>query len=100
MQRDMPGALERADESIEHIERSSQRMTVLVEDLLSLARLDEGRGIDMTGTVKLSSLVTDAVDDLHALDPDRAVRHMQISLEPARDLNHPAEFSLAEGRLA
>ena len=71
MQRDMPGALERADESIEHIERSSQRMTVLVEDLLSLARLDEGRGIDMTGTVKLSSLVTDAVDDLHALDPDR-----------------------------
>lgn len=51
----------------------------------------------MTGTVKLSSLVTDAVDDLHALDPDRAVRHMQISLEPARDLNHPAEFSLAEG---
>ena len=51
-------------------------MTVLVEDLLSLARLDEGRGIDMTGTVKLSSLVTDAVDDLHALDPDRAVRRM------------------------
>lgn len=97
MQRDMPGALERADESIEHIERSSQRMTVLVEDLLSLARLDEGRGIDMTGTVKLSSLVTDAVDDLHALDPDRAVRRMQISLEPARDLNHPAEFNLAEG---
>jgi len=97
MQRDMPGALERADESIEHIERSSQRMTVLVEDLLSLARLDEGRGIDMTGTVKLSSLVTDAVDDLHALDPDRAVRRMRISLEPARDLNHPAEFSLAEG---
>ncbi|WP_419670333.1 histidine kinase dimerization/phospho-acceptor domain-containing protein, partial [Bifidobacterium breve] len=42
MQRDMPGALDRADESIEHIERSSQRMTVLVEDLLSLARLDEG----------------------------------------------------------
>ena len=97
MQRDMPGALERADESIEHIERSSQRMTVLVEDLLSLARLDEGRGIDVTGTVKLSSLVTDAVDDLHALDPDRAVRRMQISLEPARDLNHPAEFNLAEG---
>ena len=30
-----------------------------------MARLDEGRGIDMTGTVKLSSLVTDAVDDLY-----------------------------------
>ncbi len=36
MQRDMPGALERADESIEHIEASSARMTVLVEDLLGL----------------------------------------------------------------
>ena len=97
MQRDMPGALDRADESIEHIERSSQRMTVLVEDLLSLARLDEGRGIDVTGTVKLSSLVTDAVDDLHALDPDRAIGRMLIGLEPARDLNHPASLSLTEG---
>ena len=70
MQRDMPGALERADESIEHIERSSQRMTVLVEDLLSLARLDEGRGIDMTGTVKLSSLVTDAVAEFSLAEGD------------------------------
>ena len=34
MQHDMPGALERADESIARIKRSSQRMTALVEDLL------------------------------------------------------------------
>lgn len=73
MQRDMPGALERADESIEHIEASSARMTVLVEDLLSLARLDEGRGIDITQQVKLTSVVNDAADDLHALDPDRGI---------------------------
>lgn len=73
MQRDMPGALERADESISHIEKSSARMTVLVEDLLSLARLDEGRGIDVTGTVKLTSVVRDATDDLHALDPERGI---------------------------
>ncbi|PWG66393.1 two-component sensor histidine kinase [Bifidobacterium callitrichidarum] len=97
MQRDMPGALERADESIEHIEKSSQRMTVLVEDLLSLARLDEGRGIDVTGTVRLSSLVTDAVDDLHALDPERAITRQIIMLEPARDLNHPATLHVEEG---
>lgn len=69
----MPGALERADESIEHIEASSARMTVLVEDLLSLARLDEGRGIDITQQVKLTSVVRDAADDLHALDPDRGI---------------------------
>ena len=97
MQRDMPGALERADESIEHIEKSSQRMTVLVEDLLSLARLDEGRGIDVTGTVHLSSLVTDAVDDLHALDPERVITRKIIQLEPARDLNHPASLKAVDG---
>ncbi|QOL35451.1 HAMP domain-containing sensor histidine kinase [Bifidobacterium lemurum] len=73
MQRDLPGALERADESISHIEKSSARMTVLVEDLLSLARLDEGRGIDVTGTVNLTSVVGDATDDLHALDPERGI---------------------------
>ncbi|KFI93019.1 baes1 [Bifidobacterium saguini DSM 23967] len=97
MQRDMPGALERADESIEHIERSSQRMTVLVEDLLSLARLDEGRGIDITGTVNLSSLVTDAVDDLHALDPDRAITRDRLVLAPSQDLSHPASLQLQTG---
>lgn len=80
MQRDMPGALERADESIEHIEASSARMTVLVEDLLSLARLDEGRGIDITQQVKLTSVVCDAADDLHALDPDRGISCGQVVL--------------------
>lgn len=100
MQRDMPGALDRADESIAHIERSSQRMTVLVEDLLSLARLDEGRGIDVNGTVKLTALVTDAVDDLHALDPDRVITRSFIRLEPAQDLTHPAALTLYEGNWA
>ncbi|WP_181162110.1 HAMP domain-containing sensor histidine kinase [Bifidobacterium sp. UTBIF-56] len=97
MQRDMPGALERADESIEHIERSSQRMTVLVEDLLSLARLDEGRGIDVTGSVNLASLVTDAVDDLHALDPNRTIMRNRLALAPGRDMSHPASLQLADG---
>ena len=85
MQRGLPGALERADESIAHIERSSQRMTVLVEDLLSLARLDEGRGIDMTQQVPLTMLVTDAADDLHALDPERDVTLGGVALAPASD---------------
>lgn len=73
MQRDMPGALQRADESIRHIEASSSRMTLLVTDLLSLARLDEGRGIDMTQQLNITHLVNDAADDLHALDPERAI---------------------------
>jgi two-component system, OmpR family, sensor kinase len=99
MQRDMPGALERADESIEHIEASSARMTVLVEDLLSLARLDEGRGIDMTQQVKLTSVVQDAADDLHALDPERGITCGQVVLETGTDMSHPARLSFQPGQM-
>lgn len=74
MQRQAPDALERADDSIAHIESSSARMTLLVEDLLSLARLDEGHGIDMTQHINLGAVMRDCADDLHALDPERVIR--------------------------
>lgn len=99
MQRDMPGALERADESIEHIEASSARMTVLVEDLLSLARLDEGRGIDITQQVKLTSAVNDAADDLHALDPDRGITCGQVVLQAGSDMEHPSRLAFQPGTM-
>lgn len=99
MQRDMPGALERADESIEHIEASSARMTVLVEDLLSLARLDEGRGIDITRQVKLTSVVNDAADDLHALDPDRGITCGQVVLQAGSDMEHPSRLAFQPGTM-
>lgn len=99
MQRDMPGALKRADESIEHIEASSARMTVLVEDLLSLARLDEGRGIDITQQVKLTSVVNDAADDLHALDPDRGITCGQVVLQAGSDMEHPSRLAFQPGTM-
>lgn len=99
MQRDMPGALERADESIEHIEASSARMTALVEDLLSLARLDEGRGIDITQQVKLTSVVNDAADDLHALDPDRGITCGQVVLQAGSDMEHPSRLAFQPGTM-
>lgn len=99
MQRGMPGALERADESIEHIEASSARMTVLVEDLLSLARLDEGRGIDITQQVKLTSVVNDAADDLHALDPDRGITCGQVVLQAGSDMEHPSRLAFQPGTM-
>lgn len=99
MQRDMPGALERADESIEHIEASSARMTVLVEDLLSLARLDEGRGIDITQQVKLTSVVNDAADDLHALDPDRGITCGQVVLQAGSDMEYPSRLAFQPGTM-
>ena len=57
-------------------------MTVLVEDLLSLARLDEGRGIDITQQVNLTAIVKDAADDLHALDPERGITCGAVGFMP------------------
>lgn len=98
MQRELPGALERADDSIDHIKASSSRMTVLVEDLLSLARLDEGRGIDLNQEVHLGQLLSDAADDLHALDPGRDVQLGTLRMVARQD-DAPARLVFEEGKL-
>lgn len=73
MEREEGESLEKADEIVSRIGASSARMTELVTDLLSLARLDEGRGIDLTQSVELDSLILDSVEDLMVLDPQRKV---------------------------
>lgn len=88
MQRDAPGQLERADDSIAHIEASSARMTVLVEDLLSLARLDEGHGISVTQHIDFGAVIRDSVDDLHALDPERVITTGVMGLDVSH-ADHP-----------
>jgi len=55
--------------SLDRIESESIRMTALVEDLLELARLDEGQGL-VFGEVELVRLVTDAVVDAYVAAPD------------------------------
>lgn len=52
------------------IEGEATRMGGLVNDLLALARLDEGRGLQL-GAVDLVAIAGDGVADLHALDPSR-----------------------------
>ena len=47
-------------------------MGVLVEDLLTLARLDELRDIER-GSVDLTELARDAVDDARATSPERTI---------------------------
>ena len=64
-----PDDLERA---MTGIGRESERMTVLVEDLLLLARLDEGRPLERE-PVELGEVVSEAVDAAVAVDPDRPV---------------------------
>lgn len=67
-----PKALE---DSMRRIESESQRMGVLVEDMLTLARLDELRE-PLREPVDLSEIARDAVADAGATAPDR-----RISLE-------------------
>ncbi|MBC7725106.1 MAG: HAMP domain-containing histidine kinase [Burkholderiaceae bacterium] len=55
--------------SIGRVESEAKRMTSLVEDLLLLARLDEGRDLE-TEPVDLSRLLIDAIGDAHVAGPD------------------------------
>lgn len=82
MEREEGEDLEKADEIVSRIGASSARMTELVTDLLSLARLDEGRGIDLTQSVELDSLILDSVEDLIVLDPQRKVRMGTLEFLP------------------
>ena len=62
-------ARRRAAERIEH---EASRMGLLVDDLLLLARLDQGRPLERF-TVDLGPVVRDAVEAARAVDPDRAI---------------------------
>ena len=64
---------DQVDDTFGRIEGSASRMGDLVEDLLSLARLDERRDT-RHGPVDLTVVAADAVSDLHALDPTRTTR--------------------------
>ncbi|MGN8049890.1 sensor histidine kinase [Curtobacterium sp. 22159] len=58
--------------AMSRIESESKRMTSMVEDLLLLARLDEGREIQFDD-VDLTGLVLDAVNDAHAASPEHPI---------------------------
>jgi two-component system OmpR family sensor kinase len=64
---------EQVDDTVRRIEESATRMGRLVEDLLALARLDEGRPL-RTDEVDLTVVAADALSDLRALDRTRPVR--------------------------
>ena len=64
---EQPGELEQA---MDRIGSESRRMGALVDDLLLLARLDQGRPLRQD-PVTLSGLVDDAVRDIRAVEPAR-----------------------------
>lgn len=57
------------EQSLERIQAQSVRMTRIVEDLLLLARLDEGQEL-VFGTVDLTRLMREAVGDAAAAGPE------------------------------
>jgi two-component system OmpR family sensor kinase len=58
--------------SMARIEAEAERMGVLVDDLLLLARLDQGRPL-ARDPVDLTGLATEAVDAARAIDPERTI---------------------------
>jgi two-component system OmpR family sensor kinase len=69
------GALEDPEQgarAVARIEDEAARMGVLVDDLLLLARLDQGRPLERA-PVDLTVIASDAVSDARAVDPDRVV---------------------------
>ena len=63
---------EAMEQAMTRIGSESRRMAALVEDLLLLARLDQGRPL-RHDAVPLSELVNDALLDLRAVEPERPV---------------------------
>ncbi len=71
---ELPGAMQR-------IESEAERMSSLVADMLQLARLDEGRPLDLR-EADLTGLAQDAAANLQVLDPSRPVQVVGLTGGP------------------
>ena len=85
------GAAERPEDlarSMSGISRESERMSLLVEDLLLLARLDEGRPLEQE-QVDLTQVVGEAVDAARIVDHDHPI---EVATEPATVIGDKARL--------
>jgi len=69
--------------TMERIESEARRMGVLVDELLLLARLDQGRPLEQ-GPVDLADLAADAVEAARAVAPDRPLTLHTPEVLPVR----------------
>lgn len=76
---------EKVGEAMERIESEAKRMGLLVEDLLQLARLDEGRPLHL-GTVNLLDIIKDAITDFQVRAPQRSLQLIQLADDKAIDI--------------
>jgi two-component system OmpR family sensor kinase len=68
------------EKSLARVQSQSERMTALVEDLLLLARLDEGQPLKLSD-VDLTQLAVETVSDEKVMAPDR-VWQLELPEEP------------------
>jgi two-component system OmpR family sensor kinase len=68
------------EKSLARVQSQSERMTTLVEDLLLLARLDEGQPLKLT-EVDLTQLAIETVSDEKVMAPDR-IWQLELPDEP------------------
>lgn len=77
---DQPGQL---DEAMRRTEQEARRMADLVEDLLTLARLDQGRPLEMA-PMDLTQILGDTAADARAVEPTRPV---DVDVPPSLVIN-------------
>lgn len=85
------GASEHAEDlerSMTGITREAERMSLLVDDLLLLARLDEGRPLERE-PVDLAAVVQEAVDAARVVEPERRI---DLAVEPTTVLGDAARL--------
>jgi two-component system OmpR family sensor kinase len=82
-------------DAMRRMEEEARRMGALVDDLLLLARLDEGRPMELA-TVRLDLLVADAVRDARAVEPSRPI---DLDAEPALVLGDEHRLRQVVGNL-
>jgi two-component system OmpR family sensor kinase len=81
------------EQAMRRIEQESARMGVLVEDLLTLARLDETRDGERT-LLDLAALARDAVEDARARAPERTIAlHAEGAAGAATVLGDPHQLA-------
>jgi two-component system OmpR family sensor kinase len=89
------GAAREPDETetaMRRIEEEARRMGVLVEDMLTLARLDEVRE-PVRERVDLREIAADAVEDARAVDPGRSIDLIDTGDTPVNVLGDPHQLS-------
>lgn len=72
---------ENVSQAFERIEKEAIRMTSLVEDLLFLARLNEGRALEMKA-LDINAFARDAAFDARAQAPDREIVAVECEQTP------------------